>query len=83
MITLKALQEKYPNWEIEQPHFMAEREGSAAGEVGCDAHWRQFAFVKHSTSKYSIVAFGKHESECWQDMATQLKEKDAAYAMEL
>lgn len=83
MITLKELQEKYPNWEIDPPHFMAEREGSEAGEVGYDAHWRQFANPKHATSKYTIIAFGKDESECLEDMAARLKVKDAAYAMEL
>jgi hypothetical protein len=85
-MTLQELRAKYPNWEIDEPHFCHEREGSGAGEVGWDAHWRQFAGPRGASSRYTVTAFSSQtegEVKCLEDMAIKLTFKDAAWKAEM
>lgn len=85
-MTLEELREKYLNWDIDEPHFCHAREGSGAGEVGWDAHWRQFAGPRGASSRYTVTAFSSEaegEAGCIKDMAEKLVAKDLAWKAEM
>jgi hypothetical protein len=85
-MTLEELRKKYPNWEINEPHFLEAREGSAAGEVGWDAHWRQWANPTRAPSRYTVTAFASERegvSQCLKEMDSLIAVKDVAWKAEM